>query len=87
MQRHEWRDNSDEEHRFYRATYHAGRWNIATQVKGIERWTNIKEPSQDLWQELRSLLWAKYQRKRCTWKVVSSVDRILKDQFDITPPQ
>ena len=40
-------------------------------------WETIKEPTQEDWELLRETLWNKYQRKRCAFKVVQSVDKIL----------
>lgn len=40
-------------------------------------WETIREPTTGDWEALRHTLWNKYQRKRCPWKLVASVDKIL----------
>jgi len=87
MQKHQWREATDEGTRFYRAFYHASRWDFATQLKGEEDWDEQYEATQEVWQSLREILWAKYQRKRCTWKIVETVDKVLKKEYDVEPPQ
>lgn len=86
MQKYQWREATEEGTRFYRATYHASRWNIATQLKG-EDWTDKFKPSQEVLQNLRELLWAKYQRKRCTWKILSNLDKLIEKEYGVEPPQ
>jgi len=66
--------------RYYRAEYHGGRWTIASQLKGEEDWTSHDPPDEALWRQLRDLLWRKYQRKRCPWKQVEEIDRLLEGE-------
>lgn len=86
MLKYQWRETTEEGTRFYRATHHASRWNISTQLKG-EDWNDKFKPSQEVLQSLRELLWAKYQRKRCTWKVLSNLDKLLEQEYGVEPPQ
>lgn len=92
MQKHRWRDTveegTDEEGtRFYQANYHANRWTFMSQMKGDEDWDEEFQPTEEIWIALREILWAKYTRRRCTWKIVQSVDKILKKEYGIDPPQ
>lgn len=87
MQKHEWREDTEEGYRYYRALYHAGRWNFSTTLKDDYDWTEDIEVGQEVWGQLREILWAKYQRRRCTWKIVESVDKVLKKEYGVTPPQ
>lgn len=77
----------DEGTRFYRAFYHAGRWDFATQLKGEYDWEENIEHSEEMLQSLREVLWAKYQRRRTTWKIIASLDKLLEDEYGVTPPQ
>ena len=87
MQKHQWRENTDEGTRFYRAFYHASRWDFASQLKGEYEWEENYKPTQEVWQSLRDILWAKYIRKRCTWKIIQTVDKVLKNEYGVQPPQ
>ena len=81
MQRHTWRESSDEGIRFYRASYHASTWRLASQFKGEEDWQPHDSISQDEWRALRDVLWRKYQRGRCPWKLIEKIDALL-EEFD-----
>ena len=37
------------------------------------------EFTRDLWITLRDLLWRKYQRKRCPWRLIEAIDKLLED--------
>lgn len=87
MQKHQWRNHTDEGTRLYSAFYHAGRWTFSSQLKGDEEWDDSFQPDQEIWQALREILWAKYQRRRCTWKIVQTVDKVLKAEYGVAPPQ
>lgn len=83
MQRHEWHvSEGDEKHQYWRANYHAGRWKILRKAHKDEHWETIKEPSTEDWEGLREILFNKYQRKRCAWKMVKGIDKILGRSSD-----
>ncbi len=86
MQTHEWKVETDEGRRYYRAYYHAKRWSMSTTLQTDPDWDEDIEVSQELWQELRNQLWNKYQRGRCTWKIIRAVDVILEKEFGVEPP-
>lgn len=79
MQRHTWREQTDDGIRYFRASYHAGNWTLHSQWKGDEEWTSHDPISLDEWRTLRDVLWRKYQRRRCPWKLIEKIDQILED--------
>ena len=79
MEAHEWFENTDDGKIYYRANFIGGRWTIMTTTQKRDPvWTDIKEPSQDVWRELRDIVWKKYQRKRCPWERVADLDKRLE---------
>ena len=87
MQKHQWREDTEDGVRIYKAIYHAGKWVISTQLKNDLEWDETFKPDLYVWQQLRKILWAKYQRKRCSWKILETVDKLLQKEFGIDPPQ
>jgi len=87
MQKFEWKEETEEGRRYNRAYYHASRWNFSTTLKTDPDWQENIEPSKEFLIELRELLWTKYQRRRCTWKIVRSLDLLMEKEHGITPPQ
>ena len=78
MQRHQWREQTEEGILIYRAEYHASRWCLMTQLKGAEEWDMKEELAREDWEKLREVLWNKYQRKRCPWELVDKIDQRLE---------
>jgi len=79
MESHEWHENTDEGKRYYRANFHSGRWSIlTTTIKRDPVWDFVNEPDLHIWQELRQVVFNKYQRKRCPWDRVAELDRIIE---------
>lgn len=83
MESHEWNERTDEGKRFYRATWHADKWTIITTLKHEPLWNTLEEVPEDVWRELRDIVWRKYQRKRLPWERVAAIDKILGDE----PPE
>lgn len=79
MESHEWNERTEEGKRFYRASYHGQEWRIATTLKTDPDWEKLEEPPEEIWRSLRDIVWKKYQRKRCPWERVASIDKILGD--------
>ena len=81
QQRHEWKEETDEGIRHFRGVYHSKKWKFSTAMKGSRRepavWENIEEVTDAHWEALRDVLFKKYQRKRCPWKLVEGIDKIL----------
>jgi hypothetical protein len=83
MARHQWREGSGKELRFVRADYHAGRWTIHSRMRDEEEWTLHDPIEENMWRSLREVLWRKYQRRRCPWKLIEAIDKLLGDD----PPE
>jgi hypothetical protein len=79
MESHEWNERTDEGKRFYRGNYHGQEWRVLTMLKNDEEWERLESPTEDVWRSLRDIVWKKYQRKRCPWERVASIDKILGD--------
>lgn len=76
MESHEWKEQTDDGRRFYRANFRGGRWTfLTTTMKRDPVWDTIHQPTIDQWRELRTLVWNKYQRKRCPYERVEGIDR------------
>lgn len=81
MESHEWNEHTEEGKRFFRANFHGQKWTILTTLKTDPDWEILEEPSEEVWRELRNVVWNKYQRKRCPWERVASIDKILGDEI------
>ena len=80
MESHEWFDHTDEGKVYYRANFIGGRWTImTTMMKRNPVWTDLREVPAEVWQELRQIVFNKYQRKRIPWERVAELDRILEN--------
>ncbi|MFK7852403.1 MAG: hypothetical protein AB8D78_15620 [Akkermansiaceae bacterium] len=80
MEKHEWNERTEDGKRLYRASYHSRQWRIITSLKKDLEWQEIENPPEDIWRVLRDIVWKKYQRKRCPWERVESIDKILGDE-------
>jgi hypothetical protein len=78
MTKHQWREESEEGTRYWRANYHGGRFELLTKVGEDERWEKLTPPKKEHWEALREVLWRKYQRKRCPWNLVAKVDKLIE---------
>mgnify|MGYP001815545193 CR=1 FL=1 len=78
MQKHQWREESEEGKVVYRATYHAGEWKLCSQLKGEESWDHYDPIPEELLLKLRDVMWNKYQRGRCPHKLVAKIDAMLE---------
>lgn len=71
----------------YRACHHAGKWTLDRSRKVGRSEEEVWEPlefGREEWVTLRELLWRKYQRKRCPWKLIEQIDKLLEDEFPVT---
>ena len=78
MQRHSWREHTEQGIRFYRASHQSTNWTLQSQLKE-EEWQLHDPISGEEWGKLRGVLWRKYQRGRCPWKLIERIDRQLED--------
>ena len=77
MQRHTWRERTEEGVRFFRASHHGATWTLHSQLKGEEEWVPHDPISEEEWRMLREVLWRKYQRGRCPWEFIEKIDALL----------
>ncbi len=83
MQNHTWRERDEEGVTFYKAIHHGGRWSLNSQRKGDEGWEKHEPIPDELLEKLREVVFNKYQRGRCGWKLVAGVDKLLgRDPVD-----
>lgn len=81
QQIHEWREETDEGTRVYKAVYHARDWQVSTAMK-VGRsekpvWEVVDPITDEIWETLRDILFRKYQRKRCPWIFIVEIDKKL----------
>lgn len=59
-----------------------GSWECAPKVGRAERddveWERV-ELTRAHWVTLRDVLWRKYQRKRCPWRFIETIDKLLEE--------
>lgn len=90
MEVHTWKEREDGIMMFYQASHHANKWKLerAPKVGRAERdnvqWEQI-EFTRSHWETLRELLWRKYQRKRCPWRLIEAIDKLLEDMPEDAP--
>ena len=62
-----------------RAVKNQGRWRLQSKLKHDENWTYHDTPERSDLEELREILWRKYQRRRASHEDVLLADRMLAD--------
>ena len=83
MEKHQWTETSDDGTEIlFRASHFGGNWNMGSQPQTFGRgddeqpeWTYYDPIPLDLLQRLRTVLFNKYQRKRCPWKLIEKLDK------------
>lgn len=93
MEVHTWKERTEDGTMLYKAGHHANQWKLecAPKVGRAERddveWVQV-EFTRELWVTLRDVLWRKYQRKRCPWRLIEAIDKLLEDmpEEDIPAP-
>jgi hypothetical protein len=77
---HAWTHRTEEgEKREVRAVKNQGRWRLQSKVKQDEEWTYHEVPEKSDLEELREILWRKYQRRRASHEDVLLADKMLAD--------
>lgn len=75
---HVWKTvDTDGKKREVRAERFGGKWRFQSKLKGEERWIYFEHPSREDLEQLRDVLWRKYQRKRLPYDDVASIDLML----------
>ncbi|MEY5026770.1 MAG: hypothetical protein RLZZ244_2298 [Verrucomicrobiota bacterium] len=76
---HVWKNRTPEgEKREVRAERFGGRWRFQSKTQSESVWTYFDHPSLEDLEELRDILWRKYQRKRLPYDDVASIDALLQ---------
>jgi hypothetical protein len=77
---HVWTHRTEDgEKREVRAVKNQGRWKLQSKLKRGEEWTYHEKPEQSDLQELRDILWRKYQRRRASHEDVLLADKMLAE--------
>jgi hypothetical protein len=78
MKRHEWREQTPEGlRRKVRATRHGPHWKVESATEPEWEWQVHDPPLKDDLEELREVLWRKYQRGRVPYGHVKELDKLL----------
>lgn len=78
MKRHEWKEKDEQGICHFRATHHAGRWEICTLREGEEGWTAHEPIPVEHLRLLRDVLFRKYQRRRVPFEHVDQIDKLIQ---------
>lgn len=77
---HGWTHRTEEgEKREVRAVKTQGRWRLQAKLQHEEQWVYFETPELSDLQELRDILWRKYQRRRASYEDVLLADRMLEE--------
>jgi len=79
MKTHDWRETNSDGTMFYRANHHGKDWQFYSRHEDDEDWSEHDPIKREDWVMLRDVLWRKYQRNRCPWKLIARIDQILED--------
>lgn len=83
-QKHEWHDTDGDERTYHRALHFGGRWQFFTQDPESKAWIEHENVEKDYLERLYEVLFNKYQRKRCAWKLVTSIGKLIgKDPTEL----
>lgn len=77
---HGWTQRTEDgEKRELRAVKTQNRWRLQSKLRGDDRWTYHETPGRADLEELRGILWRKYQRRRASHEDVLLADRMLAE--------
>ena len=81
-QTHEWRGRDEEgQVTINRAAWDTRAWTFEITTKKDPEWHPVAEPTLEMYEALRDVLWRKYQRRRVPWRFVEELDaKILEIQ-------
>ena len=78
--KHAWTHRTaDGDKREVRAIKAQGLWRLQSKMKHEEDWTYHEKPGRSDLEELREILWRKYQRRRASHEDVLLADKMLSD--------
>lgn len=78
MKRHEWKERGDSGTCHFRATHHAGNWQLHLMREEDEDWVLEDPISLEHLRVLRDLLMRKYQRRRVPFEHVEQLDKMIE---------
>ena len=77
---HAWTHRTEDgEKREVRAVKNRGRWKLQSKLKHDAEWTYHEAAERPDLEELRGILWRKYQRRRASYEDVLLADRMLAE--------
>ena len=77
---HAWTHRTEEgEKREVRAVKTQGRWRLQANIQHEADWTYYEAPERSDLEELREILFRKYQRRRASYEDVVLADKMLAD--------
>jgi hypothetical protein len=77
---HAWTHRTEDgEKREVRAVKNQGRWKLQSKLKHEAEWTYYEAPGRADLEELREILWRKYQRRRASHEDVLLADAMLAE--------
>jgi len=80
MTQHEWHElTPDGEKRFFRARHQGKIWKFDTTLASDEHWHTIEEPDGEYLEQLRDILFRKYQRKRIPHRLLAEIETMIED--------
>ena len=83
METYSWQGRAEDGSKvIYEASYFGGWWQLTCTPKVSRSRQDEVEPepaefTRETWEELRELMWRKYQRRRVSWDRVQQIDDIL----------
>ena len=83
---HVWKTKTEDgEKKEVRAERFGGNWRFQAKLKSEDNWTYYDVPTLEDLEQLRDVLWRKYQRKRLPWDDVASIDKMITDRGGVVP--
>ena len=77
---HAWTQRTEDgEKREVRAVKTQGRWRLQSKLNHEAEWTYYEKPERPDLEELRDILWRKYQRRRASYEDVLLADAMLAE--------
>lgn len=78
---HIWKETTAEgEKREVRAIKFGGVWRIQAKLRGEEKWTYYDVPTLEDLNELRDVLFRKYQRRRAAYEDVVLIEKMIQER-------
>lgn len=83
---HGWTHRTEDgEKREVRAVKTQGRWRLQAKLRHEDRWTYFDSPQRTDLEELRGILFRKYQRRRASYEDVVLADEMLAELSESDP--